>query len=120
MRKTIGSFAIAIAASSVTCLLSTAAFAASNQGDSSKLTTVANAAVSCLNPVAADKVEGSMGTTISVQSTNPITFVTIKSGNGAVLVSSEFGTTGATITMSKDVSNYVVWTCASVDPDPES
>lgn len=113
MRKTIGSFAIAIAVSGVTCALSTAAFGAPNQGDETKLTTVSNAAVSCLNPVAAAKVEGSMGTTISVLSADPITFVTVKSGNGAVLVSSAFGTTGATVTMSKDVSNYIVWTCAS-------
>jgi hypothetical protein len=120
MRKTIGSFVIAIAVSGVTCALSTAAFGAPNQGDTSKLTTVTNAAVSCESPVAAPKVEGSMGTTISVLSTDPISFVTIKSGNGAVLVSSTFGATGATITMSKDVSNYIVWTCASGNQGPEA
>jgi hypothetical protein len=37
--------------------------------------------------------------------------VTVKSGKGAVVVSGQFDTSSGQITLSKDVSNYVVWTC---------
>jgi hypothetical protein len=112
MRKTTTSFALAIIGA--TCILSVPASAAPNQGDATKVTTVTNPAISCSAPVAETKVEGGgMGTTITVTTTNPVAFVTVKSGSSAILVSSTFTDTGATITMSKDVSNYIVWTCTS-------
>ena len=61
--------------------------------------------------MAGPKVEGNLGTTISFSAAAPIDFVTVKSGQGAVVVSAQFDTTSGQITLSKDVSNYVVWTC---------
>ena len=63
------------------------------------------------DPTPLPKVEGDFGQVINVSADDPIDFVTIKSGQGAFLVSAEFDTTSGTITLSKDVSNYVVWTC---------
>jgi hypothetical protein len=91
--------------------LSVSGLALANQGDPSKVLTVDNPNVSCASPVAGPKVEGNLGTTISFSAAAPIDFVTVKSGQGAVVVSAEFDTTSGTITLSKDVSNYVVWTC---------
>lgn len=82
-----------------------------NQGDENKVLTVDNAAVSCESPAAADKVEGNLGRTVEFSADDPIDFVTVKSGNGAVVVSSTFDTFSGSVTLSKDVSNYVVWTC---------
>ena len=82
-----------------------------NQGDPDKVLTVDNPNVSCASPVAGPKVEGNLGTTISFSAAAPIDFVTVKSGQGAVVVSATFDTTSGQITLSKDVSNYVVWTC---------
>jgi hypothetical protein len=82
-----------------------------NQGNDSKVLTVDNPAVSCESPVAADKVEGDLGPTVEFTTDDPVDFVTVKSGNGAEVVSSSFGATGGSVTLSKDVSNYVVWTC---------
>jgi len=82
-----------------------------NQGNESKVLTVDNVAVSCASPAAADKVEGDLGRTVVFATEDPVDFVTVKSGNGATVVSSSFGATGGSVTLSKDVSNYVVWTC---------
>jgi hypothetical protein len=97
----------------------TATGAAPNQGEASKVLTV-NAGA-CATPVAGAKVEGGLGATISVSSTLPIAKVTVKSGQGAAVVSSSFAADfkSGTITLSKAVSNYVVWTCgaaAAVQP----
>src|SRR5512133_3240583 len=91
--------------------LSISGLALANQGDPDKVLTVDNPNVSCASPVAGPKVEGGLGTTISFSAGAPIDFVTVKSGEGAVVVSATFDTTSGTITLSKDVSNYVVWTC---------
>jgi hypothetical protein len=83
-----------------------------NQGDASKVLTVDNQQVSCAAPIAAPKVEGGgLGRTISVSADQPIDKVTVKSGKDAALVSASFDGTSGTITLTKDVSNYVVWTC---------
>jgi hypothetical protein len=83
-----------------------------NQGDEDKVITVDNPNVNCQYPTAEQKVESNnLGKTINISANDPIDFVTIKSGNGASVVSATFNTTSATITLSKDVSNYVVWTC---------
>jgi len=91
--------------------LSVSGLAVANQGDPDKVLTVDNPNVSCASPVAGPKVEGNLGTTISFSAAAPIDFVTVKSGKGAVVVSAQFDTTSGQITLSKDVSNYVVWTC---------
>src|SRR5215218_1162245 len=91
--------------------LSVSGLALANQGDPDKVLTVDNPNVSCASPVAGPTVEGNLGTTISFSAGAPIDFVTVKSGEGAVVVSATFDTTSGTITLSKDVSNYVVWTC---------
>ena len=62
-------------------------------------------------PTPGKKVEGNFGRTIKVSSYHPIDLVTVKSGEGAYVVSSWFDTYKGKITLSKDVSNYVVWTC---------
>ena len=93
--------------------LSVSGLALANQGDPDKVLTVDNPNVSCASPVAGPKVEGNLGTTISFSAGAPIDFVTVKSGKGAVVVSATFDTTSGTITLSKDVSSYVVWTCAT-------
>jgi hypothetical protein len=84
-----------------------------NQGETSKVLTVSG--MSCPSPVPGSKVEGGLGTTITVSSSLPIARVTLKSGNSATVVGASFSADfkSATITLSKDVSNYIVWTCAS-------
>ena len=84
---------------------------APNQGDPSKVLKVDNPCVWCKYPTPGKKVEGNFGRTIYVSSSNPIDFVTVKSGEGATVVSSSFDTYKGKIKLSKDVSNYVVWTC---------
>jgi hypothetical protein len=90
------------------------AAATPNQGDADKVLTVDNPNVSCADPTPLPKVEGGFGHVINVSADDPIDFVTVKSGQGAYLVSAEFDTTSGTITLSKDVSNYVIWTCEEV------
>ncbi len=82
-----------------------------NQGDSDKVITVNNQNVQCQNPQPQQKVEGNFGRTINVRANFPIDFVTVKSGNGAFVVSAQFDTRTGTITLNKGVSNYVVWVC---------
>jgi hypothetical protein len=64
--------------------------------------------------VPAEKVEGDFGRKIHVSASDPIDFVTVKSGKNATLVFAEFDEFSGKIKLSKDVSNYVVWTC----PEP--
>jgi hypothetical protein len=85
--------------------------AAPNQGNTTMVLKVDNTKVWCKYPVAGKKVEVKSGKTIYVSSSKPIDFVTVKSGTGAYVVSGYFGITSGKITLSKDVSNYVVWTC---------
>jgi hypothetical protein len=91
--------------------LSFTGLALADQPDPAKVLTVDNPNVSCESPVAGPKVEGGLGRTIVVSAQDPIDFVTVKSGGGAVVVSAQFDTNQGQITLSKDVSGYVVWTC---------
>jgi hypothetical protein len=86
-----------------------------NQGDPTKVLTVMSG-YACDGAVTpGSKVEGSgLGPTIAVSAATPIVKVTIKSGDKAELVSATWAADfrSGTITISQDVSNYVVWTCA--------
>jgi hypothetical protein len=84
---------------------------APNQGDPDKVIKVDNPNVWCKYPVPGKKVEGGFGQTIHVSGSHPIDFVTIKSGQGAYVVYKAFDKYWGKIKLSKDVSNYVVWTC---------
>jgi hypothetical protein len=81
-----------------------------NQGDRDKVLKVYGPA-KCNDPVPGKKVEGGLGTVIQFSSYAPIAKVTIKSGKGAYVVYKYIGTYYGKVKLSKDVSNYVVWTC---------
>lgn len=85
--------------------------AAPNQGNQSMVLKVESGLVSCEDPQPSAKVEGNLGETIEFSADEPIAFVTVKSGRDAEVVSFQFDTFSGTVTLSKDVSNYVVWTC---------
>jgi hypothetical protein len=88
-----------------------AAAAAPNQGDASKVITADNPLVSC-DAVPTKKVENVKGRTLHLSSEIPIDYVTIKSGQNAKVVSTDFDSAlSGTVKLSKDVSNYVVWVC---------
>jgi hypothetical protein len=87
-----------------------------NQGDPDKVLTVLSG-YTCSGTVMPGAKQGDnagLGPTITVSATAPIVRVTIKSGSKATLVSAAWATDyrSGTITISQDVSNYVVWTCA--------
>ena len=83
-----------------------------NQGNPAYVLKVDNPNVDCSCPTAGKKIEGgNLGRTLYLSSNSPIDFVTIKSGTGAYVVSASFDTYKGKIKLSKDVSNYVVWTC---------
>jgi hypothetical protein len=84
---------------------------APNQGDPDKVIRVNNQNVQCNNPQPQQKREGDFGQTINFRANHPIDFVTVKSGQGAFVVSKSFDTFQGQITLSKDVSNFVVWVC---------
>jgi len=84
---------------------------APNQGNPAYVLKVDNPHVWCKYPTPGNKVEVKSGRLLYLTSHKPIDFVTIKSGTGASVVSSKFTKTTALIKLSKDVSNYVVWTC---------
>jgi hypothetical protein len=84
---------------------------APNQGDPDKVIKVDNPNVWCADPVPGKKIEGGLGQTIHVSASQKIDFVTIKSGQGAYVVYKTFDKYWGKIKLSKDVSNYVVWTC---------
>jgi hypothetical protein len=84
---------------------------APNQGDPDKVIKVNNPNVWCAYPVPGKKFEGDFGQTIHVSASSPIDFVTVKSGKDAYVVYKTFDTYWGKIKLSKDVSNYVVWTC---------
>ena len=100
-----------------------------NQGDPDYVFVMDNPPISCADPTPGTKVEGDLGTTITIITDDPIDYVTIKSGSHAAPVSATFYTVwiwathfvgyGATITITQDVSNYVPWTCPRGTPqDP--
>jgi hypothetical protein len=98
--------------------LSFTGLALADQGNPAKVLTVDNPNVSCESPVAGAKVEAELGRTITVSAQDPIDFVTVKSGVGAAVVSAQFDTNQGQITLSKDISSYVVWTCPPTTPTP--
>jgi hypothetical protein len=85
-----------------------------NQGDPDKVLTVVSGYQCSGGLVYLPKVEGGLGRTITFTAATPIVKVTIKSGEKATLVSASWAVDylSGTITISQDVSNYVVWTCA--------
>jgi hypothetical protein len=102
----------------MTLLVGTAAAGTTcvNQGNPDMVLTANNCWVSCCSPMPGPKIEGCFGRCILVTSRCPIDFVTLKSGKDAEVVWKQFGrwcngTYWAKVCLSKDVSNYVVWTC---------
>jgi hypothetical protein len=87
---------------------------APNQGDPSKVLTVDNPYEYC-DAVPGYKVEGDFGQYIKIWSKDPIDFVTVKSGRDASVLWSDtgedYGKYWIKFKLSKDISNYVVWTC---------
>ena len=90
-----------------------------NQGkyDEAKFVVVPGGA-SCCTPVYGTKVEGgNLGRYEKVYSEYPIAFISVKSGKGVELkwsndgYSSSKGMWYVTFKLTKDISNYVVWTC---------
>jgi hypothetical protein len=77
---------------------------------------VDNPNVSCQWPVPSSSDAGQLGQTITVSAEGPIDFVLVKSVPNAEVVSAEFvstesGTFQGQITLSENITNYVVWTC---------
>jgi hypothetical protein len=89
---------------------------APNQGDPDKVLKVDNPNVWCEDAEPGKKVEGGLGRKIRVWAKDPIDFVTVKSGKNAEVVFAEFDEFWGKIKLSKDVSNYVVWTCPKEPP----
>jgi len=92
---------------------------APNQGNPAMVLTVDNPAVACGDDaVAGTKVEGGLGRIVDILSDAAIDKVTIKSGRRADDRGAWFSDDGlhAWVELSKDVSNYVVWSCP---PDDE-
>jgi hypothetical protein len=111
-------FAVVVSALAALMLVWTGAALAQddpNQGDEDKVLTVDNPAVSCADPTPLAKVDGVNTATITFSASSPIDFVTVKSGAQAEVVSSSFAADNlsGSITLSQNVSNYVVWTCAA-------
>ena len=102
-------------------LPATALASGANQGDESKVLEIDNGNVSCPYPTALEKVEGDMGRWIQGSSTDLIDKVTVKSGQGAAVVQ-QYTTVSDHyffIKLTKDVSNYIVWTCPSTETQQE-
>jgi hypothetical protein len=74
---------------------------------------VDNPNVSCETPVPSVPVVGQLGETITVSAEDPIDFVVVKSTPDAEVVSTQFDTTSTSgqITLSDDITSYVVFTC---------
>jgi hypothetical protein len=72
---------------------------------------VDNPNVSCESPVPGSLEIGQQGQTITVSAEDPIDFVTVKSSPDAEVVSAQFDTLQGQITLSKNITGYVVWTC---------
>jgi hypothetical protein len=92
-----------------------------NQGNPDKVLWVHNPGDPCCDEAEPGrKVEGDFGPFLIVWSDDPIDMVSIKSGNGAHVLWQHFGYNAykdkyfAKIKISKDISNYVVWTCDEV------
>jgi len=72
---------------------------------------VDNPNVSCESPVPGAEDIGQLGQTITVSAEDPIDFVTVKSTPDAEVVSAQFDTFQGQITLSDNITGYVVWTC---------
>jgi hypothetical protein len=72
---------------------------------------VDNPNVSCESPVPGPGEIGQLGETITVSAEDPIDFVTVKTSPAAEVVSAQFDTLAGQITLSKNITGYVVWTC---------
>ena len=92
-----------------------------NQGDPDKVLTVGSGFACAGALVAGAKVEGGgLGRTVVFRAGTPIAQVTLKSGKDATVVTSSFAADyrSGSVTLSRDVSNYIVWTCSSAPPPP--
>jgi hypothetical protein len=110
---------VALAAIGLAAGLATTGLAADpdppNQGDPDKVLTVSSGYACSGTVVPGAKVEGGgLGPTITVSAPSPIVKVTIKSGSKAEFVDDDWegDFLSGWITISQDVSNYVVWTCS--------
>jgi hypothetical protein len=84
---------------------------------------VDNPNVSCESPVPSVPVVGQLGDTLTVSAEDPIDFVLVKSTPDAEVVSTQFDVSQGqvTLTLSKDVTSYVVFTCpATTTTSPTS
>jgi hypothetical protein len=112
-------FAVVVSALALTLTMVGSALAQDppNQGEEGKVLTVDNPAVSCESPTASAKVDGVNSATIEFSSSLPIDKVTVKSGEQSEVVSSSFAANNlsGSITLTQNVSNYVVWTCAAAE-----
>jgi hypothetical protein len=77
---------------------------------------VDNPDVSCETPLPSSSDAGQLGQTITVSTEDPIDFVLVKSVPDAEVMSAEFvstesGTFQGQITLSENITSYVVWTC---------
>jgi hypothetical protein len=82
---------------------------------------VDNPDVSCQWPLPSASDAGQLGQTITVSAEDPIDFVLVKSTPGAEVVSAQFDPAPAQITLSEDVTSYVVFTCpATTTTSPTS
>lgn len=72
---------------------------------------VDNPNVSCESPVPSSADVGQQGETITVSAEDPIDFVVVKSSPDAEVVSAQFDTFQGQITLSDNITGYIVWTC---------
>jgi hypothetical protein len=74
---------------------------------------VDNPNVSCESPLPSALDAGQLGETITVSAEDPIDFVLVKSAPDAEVVSAQFDATSTSgqITLSDNITGYVVWTC---------
>ena len=74
---------------------------------------VDNPNVSCESPVPSAIDAGQLGDTLTVSTEDPIDFVLVKSAPNAEVVSAQLDTTSTSgqITLTKNITSYVVWTC---------
>lgn len=86
-----------------------------NQGNPKMVLTIDNESVVCEAVPGAKVEDGDLGRFEKILSSYQIDKVTVKSGKKAKVVWSVFGQEGdqyfVKFKLSKDISNYVVWTC---------
>jgi hypothetical protein len=95
-----------------------AGLAGAQVGPNPTVLVVDNPNVSCQWPVPSAADAGQLGQTVTVSAEDPIDFVLVKSVPNAEVVSAQFGTTQGQITLSEDITNYVVWTCPATTTTP--